>query len=230
MWSPTVQEFYLDFKREPRNHSFFPENVTENNSDLLSSHIHEFSQQLTHITIDHAVIGKEVFWPLYPEGKDVKLPFWPYLVSFSAEFRPVTPSGDWLFERDPNELNSDKIDSEDSDPEGELPDYVRTAPEDRPGGHMRSKIIPAFFNELYRSADQAALRMPRLKYMSLQTTRCGFGGHRFRYEIKNGVAKVIWADMHVFHPEDNILQIWKDVASRHTGNDLEVKIAEYRDI
>ncbi|KAJ5637143.1 hypothetical protein N7490_007022 [Penicillium lividum] len=227
LWPPTVQEFCLDFNHNaPRHNGFLPENVMQNNSDLLSSHIREFSQQLTHLTIQ-AVVGRELFWPLYPEGKDVKLPFWPNLVSFSVEFTPVTPSGDWLFERDPNELD-DKIDSDDSDPEGEYPDYVRTVPEDRPGGHIRSKTIPAFFNELYCSAGQAALRMPQLKYMSLQTARYD-GRHRFEYEIKNGVAKVMWADTHGFHPEDSVLQIWKDVAvaSRQTGNDLEVKIANY---
>ncbi|KAJ5776962.1 hypothetical protein N7520_000208 [Penicillium odoratum] len=236
LWPPTVQEFYLNFNHcPPHNDRFSPEIVTENDSDLLSSRIREFSQQLTHITIQ-AVIGREVFWPLYPEGKDVKLPFWPNLVSFSVNFVPITPSGDWLFERDPNELDN-KIDSEDSDPEGEYPDYVRTVPEDRSGGYIRSKIIPAFFNELYSSAGQAALRMPQLKYMSLEITQ-GSGRHSFRYEIKHGAAKVIWADMagfigadtHFFHPEDSVLQIWKDVASQHTGSGLEVKIADDRDI
>lgn len=221
-WPPEVQKFHLHLNyNAPFNPDFPPDDITENHSDRLSSHIREFSQQLTDIRIDQAVIGSELFWPLSPEAPDVKLPFWPHLVSFIVEFSPVTPSGEWMFERDPDE-EDDKIFSEDSDLEGEWPEYVRTVREDRPGGYIRSKIVPGVFNELYVSAGRAAKRMPRLEYMSLET-RCGLGMHSFTFEVKHGAAKATWDDTHGLYPEDRVLQIWQEVASQRTGLGLEIK-------
>jgi hypothetical protein len=126
-----------------------------------------------------------------------------------------------MFERDPDE-EDDKIFSEDSDLEAEWPEYVRSVREDRPGGYLRSKIVPGVFNELYASAGRAAKRMPKLEYVSLET-RCGLGMHSFTFEVKHGAAEATWDDTHELYPEDRVLQIWQEVASQRSGLGLGIK-------
>jgi hypothetical protein len=43
---------------------------------------------------------------------------------------------------------------------------------------------------------------------------------------ENGAAEALRADLHIFHPEDWVLQVWKEVATGRTGKDLDIKLMD----
>jgi hypothetical protein len=43
---------------------------------------------------------------------------------------------------------------------------------------------------------------------------------------ENGASEALWADLHIFHPEDWVLQVWKELATGHTGKDLDIKLMD----
>ena len=66
--------------------------------------------------------------------------------------------------------------------------------------------------------------MPKLESMSMDVTNRP--QHQFWYRVENEVAKVTWFsedDPKAFEPNDEVMQIWKQVALEHIGSDLEVE-------
>jgi hypothetical protein len=59
-----------------------------------------FSQQLIELNLNDITIGAEFFWS---SSFDAHAPHWPHLSSITIDYNPITPSGQWLRERDPSE-------------------------------------------------------------------------------------------------------------------------------
>ena len=136
-------------------------------SDTLSNSLRNFSQQLTSISLEHIVISSEFFWLLGSDTAPIDSPHWPYLTTLNILFMPVTPSGQWLFERDPAERVID--DDEDRrdlslhfDPE-RLP--LR---EDWNGVDFRRKPNERLMNDFYLAIGRAVGNMPCLRELVLR--------------------------------------------------------------
>ncbi|RHZ64675.1 hypothetical protein CDV55_106551 [Aspergillus turcosus] len=186
---PSVQRFDLKFYSEaPRNEALQPIDLVEGKlEDLFSAQLRDFSQQLTIFSLNHAVTGKELFWPVNDDG-NTQLPYWPNLTIFRVSFRGTSPSGQWYFERDPNEDVGEESDEAERPLLPDLlPGYLQPPPEDRRLQSLRSKPSVKPIQEFYISAGRAAQRMPRLQYMNLA---CHFGliNHEFDYQVKEKVA------------------------------------------
>jgi hypothetical protein len=188
-----------------------------------------------------------LFSPISPQDDDIDLPFWPNLTDVSVEYPQVTPSGDWLCQREPGEaVDDDRDDAYDSfgDDENDYPEYVRIPLEDRKRTYFRTRIIAGYVDKFYLSAGRAALRMPKLRRMRLvtNTTRPEY---TFEYEVQAGRAKLSWSneDMsyprepddlarleqakRIYQPDEQAFQIWRKVALQHTGSELEVEFKEW---
>ncbi|KAF3391574.1 hypothetical protein F1880_007488 [Penicillium rolfsii] len=222
LFPPSIKTFDFHFNHEPpRDHNFFPDDITDQGADALSSQLHKFSQQLETFSVYGMNFGNELFWP--PESND-NHPSWPYLKSIDIEYIPSTPSGKWLFNDRSDRDEDDRYESTDSDPHDEFPEYVRTAVEDRSCKPFREVSVPGLFNELYMAVGQAALCMPKSEDLRMET-ESGRVHHRFRYSRK-GNACAIWSDRLRFQPEERVLNLWKQVAFEHTGQDLTVKLCD----
>jgi hypothetical protein len=226
---PSVQSYDLVFYNEtPRNEAFLPINLVEGKlEDLFSARLRDFSQQLTSLSLSDAVIGKELFWPVN-HNRNVQFPYWPRLTMFRLNYRATSPSGEWYFERDPNEDVGEEVDEiERPILPGVLPDYLQPPPEDRRLQFLRSKASAKLIQEFYISAGRAAQRMPRLQYMNL-TCHYGLIDHSFDYQVKEKVATATWTDLSLagYAPDESIVQVWRDAAFQHIGitSSLEVKL------
>ncbi|KAJ6108259.1 hypothetical protein N7523_009582 [Penicillium sp. IBT 18751x] len=219
---PSIKNLHFHFNYgPPMNHNFSPDEITDEGVDPLSLKLHKFSQQLETLSIDGMTFGNELFWP--PESND-NPPSWPDLKTISIDYIPTTPSGEWLFVDRSDRDEDDQYESMDSDPHDEFPEYVRTVLEDRSGKPFREVSVPGLFNELYMAVGQAALYMPKLEDLRMET-ESGRVHHRFRYSTEGDVCAT-WSDRLGFQPEERVLNLWKQVASEHTGQDLTVKLCD----
>jgi hypothetical protein len=188
-----------------------------------------------------------LFSPFSPQGDDINLPFWPNLIKVSVEYPQVTPSGEWLCQREPGEaVDDDTDDAYDSFgvDENDYPEYVRIPLEDRKSTYFRTRIIAGYVDRFYLSAGRAALRMPKLRQMRLvaNTSRPEYS---FEYKVEAGRAKLSWSNedisdpretdasarlekaKRIYQPDEQVFQIWRKVALQHTGSELEVEFKEW---
>jgi len=171
--------------------------------------------------LDYIVVGKELFWPINPRD-DMQLPSWPNLTTVYLQYGITTPSGEWLFERDPAEDEIEpNVDREDC-----LPEHKRRAPEDRVLNAFRMKASSELMNEWYMFSGRAAQRMPRLKFMSIRTSEA-HAYHSFDYKVDGTTAKATWDAKSLFTPDGPVLQAWRDAAFQHTGVELEVQLTHW---
>lgn len=236
---------YLDLQFHylpPRDENYPPPDVTVDGIDLLSSHLRNFSQQLESLHTTQCVVGPELFSPFSPQDDDTNLPFWPNLIDVIVEYPQVTPSGEWLCQREPEEAVDDDTDGSYDyflENENAYPEYVRLPLEDRKRNYFRTRIIAGSVDRFYLSAGRAALRMPKLREMRfVNTSRPEYS---FEYKVQAGRAKLIWSneDMsdpsetdasarverakRIYQPDEQVFQIWRKVALQHTGSELEVE-------
>ncbi|KAL2823008.1 hypothetical protein BJX63DRAFT_376066 [Aspergillus granulosus] len=100
LWPASIKNLELEYVGwPPFNPSFQPLKRSEPGNDALSIALHSLSQQLTMLTLKNIMIAPELFWPPGLSAKSA--PAWPKLTSFRLEYTIATPSGRWLFERDP---------------------------------------------------------------------------------------------------------------------------------
>ncbi|KAJ5906757.1 uncharacterized protein N7473_003673 [Penicillium subrubescens] len=244
--------FDLKFQYEPpRDQHYAPPDVTVDGSDLLSSALRDLSQRLESLHIDDfTVLGPELFWPLNSKeySVSVNLPFWPNLKEVVVNYAPVTPSGEWLQERDPEDTDTD----DNTDPEyynareEGYPESVRVPLEDRRCIHFRFNLIASHANRFYISAAWAALRMPKLRQMILQTD--GISRYSLEYEVRAGTSRLTWRTLdsadcliggdpstkqaraeRLYQPDARVLEAWENVAPEHTGRGLETEFKEWWD-
>ncbi|KAJ5093631.1 hypothetical protein N7456_009492 [Penicillium angulare] len=217
---PSIKHLHFHFNYwPPMNHNFYPDDITDEGVDPLSLKLYKFSQQLETLSIDGMTFGNELFWP--PESND-NPPSWPDLRTIRINYMPTTPSGGWLFvdRADPDY----KYESTDSDPHDEWPEYVRTPLEDRSSGPFREVSVAGLFNELYMAVGRAALCMPKLEDLRMDT-ESGKVNHRFRYSTEGEICAT-WSDRLGFQPEERVLDLWKQVAFEHGGQSLTVKLTD----
>ncbi|KAJ6007241.1 hypothetical protein N7540_011217 [Penicillium herquei] len=220
LFPSSIKELSLAFASyAPQNQYFAPANLVDGKiEDPFSSALRDFSQQLTVMRLEQIVVGKELFWPINPTD-DMKLPTWPNLTHVYLEFGMATPSGEWLFERDPEEANIEPI----PDREEHLPEHKKRALEDRVGEMFRLKATPRLMNGLYLSPARAAQRMPQLKIMSIRISE-GHNHLSFEYKVDGSTAKATWDCDKPFTPDEPVLQAWRDAGFRHTGVESEIEV------
>ncbi|KAL2830075.1 hypothetical protein BDW59DRAFT_178200 [Aspergillus cavernicola] len=136
------------------------------------------------------MVGPELFWPQNDE--DIDEPNWPNLTTFHLTYAAATPSGEWLFNRDPRcpqyevDRNSENLFMEppmDEAPQDEFPDDYRTA-------------LSPLLNQMYMAAAYAARLMPKLQMMDLigqvQSGLNGLWRHKtLRCEMKHELANIV---------------------------------------
>ncbi|KAJ5480472.1 hypothetical protein N7530_005981 [Penicillium desertorum] len=87
LFPASVRNLDLQFHNVPPIYQDYPPpDVTVGGTDLLSSHLRNFSQQLESLDTNQSVVGPELFWPFSPQDDDIKLPFWPNLIDPSVEY------------------------------------------------------------------------------------------------------------------------------------------------
>lgn len=234
----------------PSDQYYDPPNVIEDGSDLLSSCLRDLSQRLEILNIkESTVLGPELFWPSSSQEDTlpVNRPFWLNLRDVTVSYAPVTPSGKWLLERDPEKTDptEDNTDPEYYDTrEEQYPESVRIPPEDRRSIYFRSKIIASYADRFYISAAWAALQMPKLRRMVLQTD--GLPRYSLEYEVRAGTSRLTWRNeddepcsfdtdilirqakaKRLYQPDARVFEAWENVARRHTGKDLETEFKEW---
>jgi hypothetical protein len=180
---------------------------------------------------------------LNPDEDLPSLPFWPNLIDVSVEYIEVSPSGQWLFDRDPRDTPDTHSEWESSDEEDVYPEHVRIPIEDRKQRYFRTMINACHADRFYAAAGRAAYRMPKLREMKIENT--GWPRYSLEYEVGAGTAKLTWrngdprADPHetdvlvreaqskrLYQPDEQVFECWREVALQHTGRSLEIEYKE----
>ncbi|KAK4960657.1 hypothetical protein LTR28_005051, partial [Elasticomyces elasticus] len=96
----------------PSNHHATLPDFLDSGVDPLGASFRKFSQSqnLVSLTIC-GVIGPDVFWPT--QVNDKLPPYWPNLEIFDVTFNTAAPSGDWYFQRDPDNPGNEQPVDED---------------------------------------------------------------------------------------------------------------------
>ncbi|KAJ5747190.1 uncharacterized protein N7511_008886 [Penicillium nucicola] len=223
-WPSTIRALDLSFDYGiPDNHvAILPQGGLEGNLDPLQINSRVFSSRLTRITLSKITIGKELFLSQVVDAETE--PLWPNLISFELNYAIASPSGEWLFQRHPGDRRLLDSDNEADEGGASRPAHLEIIEACDYDTHFRYKPIPKFFNEFYIAAARAAMRMPKLGLMHLETGEWP-GRHYFKYEVRD-VAKATWADIFCFQPNDKVLDLWQQVALQHTGKALETEFSE----
>ncbi|OQE16057.1 hypothetical protein PENFLA_c029G07590 [Penicillium flavigenum] len=112
LFPASVRNLDIEFHNLPPSGQDYPPDVTVNGADLLSSHLRNFSQQLESLDTNQSVIGPELFRRLYTA---------------------VTPSGECIFNWEPDEAEDDDTDDayqSSEDAEDDYPEHLRIFLED----------------------------------------------------------------------------------------------------
>ncbi|KAL4963742.1 uncharacterized protein BDV14DRAFT_201469 [Aspergillus stella-maris] len=235
MWPASLQILTLKYPgAAPADGDYPPFKRSLPGRDALCITLRNLSQRLRRISIEDAMIGPELFWPQKQvqstsnvteeeREKEEEPPHWPTLTSFHlTNYAAATPSGTWLFTRDPRVPDYEFQRDRDTiymrppmndAPQDEFPDDYRTHP---------SPVL----NELYIAAAHAAQNMPLLRKMELVAApQVGEHStleheilehearHAFRYSrIKR---RAIWEGTTMFPLLDETKRAWEGVAERH---------------
>jgi hypothetical protein len=221
-WPSSVKELNLVYDYcPPHDHSFLPPNLLIGDSDLFSIHLRTFSQQLTSIDLrGGVVISSELFWPIDSDSIPRQRPHWPYVTSFTLNYAPVTPSGQWLFERDTDEEPLEVESPEDLSlymEEDEIPPR-----ENWKLNPFRRKANERLINDFYLAAGRAVAEMPCLRAMVLMAEQSTID-HSLDYEATTSTASLRFWSTPLFEPEESVLKVWKEAARKNTGAELEIK-------
>lgn len=219
----SARQFTLSYGYSPPSLETYPPPniIPAGENDALSTSLRIFSQQLTSLYLSSLVISSEFFWPLDSDLTPGNAPHWPNLTSLRIEYCTVTPYGEWLFERDPDE----EIES-DSDRSRDLSEFMMSEPqlparEDWATDHFR--VIPnaRLMNDFYLAAGHAAAKMPRLKEMALVAINPD-REHTLAFTVADTLASLTIRSKPIFELEANVLDVWKEAARERTGTELAV--------
>ncbi|KAL2132758.1 hypothetical protein VTI74DRAFT_3413 [Chaetomium olivicolor] len=209
-------------RRPPLDHSFQTPSILDemdgDNNDRVSIALHKLSQRLTTFYLVDTVVGPEILWPLERTAPEKKDPLWPRMRRYSINPGPIAPSGKWLFERDPDasDYESDSSDSEVSS---------GVAPGDEREDHFREKLDADAANALLLAAARAARRMPALWKMDIVLnppiggSQLVVGYTAMANAARGGtpLAELVVESHPVFHPDEEVVQAWREAAGEHTG-------------
>ncbi|KAL2818074.1 hypothetical protein BJX63DRAFT_83196 [Aspergillus granulosus] len=232
-WPTSIEHLDLNYRGWPPMDPNFPPLVrSDPGNDALSIALHCLSQQLVTLSLSDIMISPELFWP--PGSTTESPPSWPKLMSYRLEYTMATPSGDWLFERDPRWVDSDW--SREIDLELRLPEPKLPAPQDRLDDSWRTKPVQGLMTEFYRAASTAARFMPRLERMVLHAQLDPGArndpegvildaGHWFMYDRARGYAT--WAGSGEFHLTEDIREAWRSIGTQHGNPVLRIQNEGY---
>ena len=166
------------------------------------------SENLTHLDLgDGTIVSPSLFWP----DTQAKEPCWPNLLWVKVVFSETTADGERYFTHD------DKADTE-SNSEDVTGSGTSSA------GASAVKAEPGKLNPLFEAAARAAVQMPRLQRMTLETeiktsrlsifamtylspselTACGPGSRNA------DTSRLDWViGSSDYEPEESILEIWR---------------------
>lgn len=229
-WPASIEHLHLEYRCDPPlNENKIPPKRSEAGKDALCLALHRLSQQLVTLELEEITIGPELFWP--PETQKNSPPQWPKLTRLMITYMSATPSGHWLFERDPRcpIWNQEDEPTFEEIAEGQSDHYV-PAMEDYPADRFRSKPLP-LMNEIYKAAGLAAQHMPLLKDMAMAAqiqgtfieVRQGSAEHLFRYTRET--ARVKWVGVSEFHPTKEVMDIWKGVGREHGLDRVQIEVS-----
>jgi hypothetical protein len=158
-----------------------------------------------------------------------------------VEYIEVSPSGQWLLERDPRETPESHSEGELSDEEDNYPENFRVPIEDRKLKLFRFMIIASRADRFYTAAGRAASRMPKLRQTCIENI--DWPRYSLEYEVRAGTAKLTWRngyirdDPHetnmlgreeqskrVYQPDEEVFEQWRKAALQHTGRILRLSI------
>lgn len=233
MLPSSLQNFYLQYDRQPPlNHSYQPPSVldeTDQDGDKLSVALRKLSHQLSSFTL-LADVGPEIFGPPETERReDAGQPAWPNMVKYSITPGPIDPSGEWRYRRPTNASDSD--DDEGSMDSQQAYEASIAPPGDDWEDPFREELDGDAAGQLMLAAARAATCMPKLFSMSLTMNppSRGYELSLFYTARKRGGVGVaeLCVDAHpVYHPDEEVLRLWKEAARVNVGAELKVGIKD----
>lgn len=229
MLPSSLQTFYLLYDRQPPlNHSYQPPSVldeTDQDGDKLSVALRKLSHRLGSFTL-LADVGPEIFWPSETERReDTAQPRWPTMRKYSITPGPIDPSGEWRYRRAPDYSDTD-------DDEGSMDSMLAyeasiAAPGDDWEDPFREELDGDAVGQLLLAAARAAACMPKLFSMSFTMNPPARGDELdFFYTARRkagvGVPKLCIGSHPVYHPDEEVLNLWREAARVNVGAELEV--------
>ncbi|KAI0097782.1 hypothetical protein F4776DRAFT_669394 [Hypoxylon sp. NC0597] len=185
----------------------------DSQSDPVSCALRRLSQRTKHIVITSALGSTELFWPKdhLPETTE---PHWQWLETLKLVYRPMTPDGRWLFERDnswsPREVRTEV---EAFRPMvGSLPVMYRLH-------RFRHTPIQELMDEFYIAAGRAVANMPKLTRLVLTVSERPAirpeweSPHAFCFQVFEGrYAVACWRGSPRYTPSTAVLKVWRRAA------------------
>ena len=239
----SLRDFNLSYSKSiPLDHSFQTPSILDetdgNDHDKLSLALHKLSQRLVTFSLS-ANVGPEVLWPLERHGTQDDDPLWPRMRDYFVDPGAIAPSGQWRFQRPDDESDYEsESDSSDLDP--------LVLPGDETEDPFRTQLSRDAVDPLLLAAARAVRRMPALRRMHFTV---GPPPGAMRLQVKymveggdsrggggggggdGGAAELIVHCSPVFHPDEEVLQIWREAAEEHAGvnSGLVVVVKDPRD-
>ncbi|KAL4787728.1 hypothetical protein BJX76DRAFT_345409 [Aspergillus varians] len=99
-WPESPEHLVLEYTGETPKHADYPPNKrSKPGADAFSIAFRQMSTHLKTIHLEGVMVGLKLFW--LQNNDDTEEPSWPNLTSFHLTYAAATPSGEWLFGRDP---------------------------------------------------------------------------------------------------------------------------------
>jgi hypothetical protein len=135
---------------------------------------------------------------------------------------PVTPSGLWLFERDPAE----EIDDDDENRRDLSLHYEPDRLPLREDWHIvdfRQKPNGRLMNDFYLAVGHAVGRMPCLRGLHIQAGQGRGIDHTFEFKVTETTASLTISSATPFVLEETVLEVWREAARKNRGAELETE-------
>ena len=223
-----IFELYYD-RYPPLDHSFQTPSILDeedgDNNDKLSLAFHKLSRHLVRFTLI-ANVGPEAVWPLERAQDDE--PLWPRMRDYCVFPGAIAPSGEWRV------LRSDPDPDYESDDAGTIVLDHTAPPGDEWENPFRSKLDRNAANAFLLATARAARRMPVLwnLHFNLQAPQGCEAELEVEYRAKayhpggENAELEIYATPRVFHLDEEVLQIWREVAEEYGGAGSELVVKE----
>ncbi|OTA53973.1 hypothetical protein K449DRAFT_426464 [Hypoxylon sp. EC38] len=213
---PKLNKVVIKFYFLPHlNHNIRPPVLLDQDSqsDPVSCALRRLSQRSTSISITGTLCSTELFWP-----KDhlpgAPSPRWESLETLDLLYRPMTPGGKWLFERD--DSWTPRVIRE---PVRFFDPVERRPRENRRLYQWRYSPIQQIMDEFYIAVGQAVANMPKLMKLSLvriddpEWRLDGSCLHAFSFQVfEDKRALAYWAGSPGYSPSEAVLKAWTRAA------------------
>ncbi|KAI1088779.1 hypothetical protein F5B19DRAFT_496022 [Rostrohypoxylon terebratum] len=226
---PSLEQFNLGVEySSPFDHSCRPPVLYQaEEEDPVSSAIRKVFQKTTIVHVTGVLASPELFWPKFP-SEPTTGPQFESLEELGLTFHPVTPHGEWVFDRDwvaGPRRNGTYIDL------CPQPDEIRGQEDDK-WDMWRHAPMQGPMDEIYAALGKAVEGMPKIRYIMIQATNYMAvkpgrerTQHQFVFEVSEGrKATASWFSNPEYEPSDSVIKIWK-MSAYELALDLEIIIA-----